>query len=200
MQADVGGEATSAGAQAGSHARACPRAHGGARAHTGDGHLYDPLPSSQLTPYAIGVPLGTPVCNDVPMSTRIHIVVHDLLLEEIDARLGPGQPRADWIRRVLWREVGRFHGEATADHRSARQRALADDTHGSGALERGVDAATYTRDIPSPARAATVRGASEPSAPAELLPRACPEHPDAGRMKSGGDTYCAYPLCQQRLK
>lgn len=54
------------------------------------------------------------MCYDVPMSTRLHIVMPDGLLARIDAALGPGQPRADFIRRAveqaLGEPIGSTHG------------------------------------------------------------------------------------------
>lgn len=155
------------------------------------------------------------MCNHVPVSTRLHIVVSDELLVKIDAARGPGQPRGDFIRRALVFALGHHLTQGERERLygvGAVERALGDDTHGSGALEpadrRGVDAATHTRVSPSPTRAASVRGASEPSAPAEPLEdrpdaieaapnrkQGCPQHSRAGQVESRGRWYCKQPGC-----
>lgn len=60
------------------------------------------------------------MCYDVLVSTRLHIVVSDELVARIDAALGVGQPRADFIRRAVEQALG--HSGLASDSGSAAAR------------------------------------------------------------------------------
>ena len=69
-----------------------------------------------------------------------------------------------------------------------------------GAIEEPEPTATRIAQENEPARAAVARSnlerQVEQTRGPRKVPTSCPQHPDAGKLKTGGKTYCDYPLCR----